>query len=50
MNEVTELNSEYLEIIPKNNPTEIQALLNNYQVDNEIKVLKSLFSISYSVR
>lgn len=50
MTDVTDLNSKYLEIIPKMNPTNIQALLHEYQVDNEIKLLNSLFSISYSIR
>ena len=50
LEEATSLNSEYLEIIPKVNPTEIQTMLTVEQVDREINLLKSAFTLSYSVR
>jgi len=50
MDEAANLNSDYLEIIPKSNPTEIQWLLQIQQVEREIKLLKSAFTLSYSVR
>lgn len=50
MQEVENLNSEYMEVIPKTNPTTIEALLNIHQVDNEIKNLRSIYTLSYSVR
>ena len=50
MQKAVDLNSEYLEVIPKVNPAQIETLLYPYQVQNERKILKSLYSISYSVR
>lgn len=50
MDEATALNSEYLEVIPKVNPTLISAFLYDYQVDQEIQMLEKVFSLSYSVR
>ena len=50
MEEISNLNSEYLEVIPKVNPTLIAALLYDHQVDVEIKLLKSAFTISYTIR
>lgn len=50
LDEAAALNSEYLEIIPKVNPTEIQAILVPNQVDREVNLLKNAFTLSYSVR
>ena len=47
---MSNLNSEYLEVIPKVNPTLITAILHKHQVDAELKMLKSAFTLSYSVR
>ncbi|CAI2365564.1 unnamed protein product [Moneuplotes crassus] len=48
--EIEKLNSEYLELIPKTNPTMISTLLHQHEVDAEIQRLKSIYSISSSVR
>ena len=50
MEQVSNLNSEYLEVIPKTNPELIEALLNDYQVQNEINLLKSVYSLSFKLR
>lgn len=50
MEQVSQLNSEYLEVIPKTNPEHIEALLNDYQVNNEINLLKSVYSMSFKLR
>jgi predicted DNA-binding WGR domain protein len=50
MQEISDLNSDYLEVIPKINPTKIQCLMHPNQVDQEIKLLKSAFTLSYSIR
>lgn len=50
MDELSKLNSEYLEVIPKVNPEMIQAMLNEYEINNEITLLKSVYSISFQIR
>lgn len=50
MEKVAELNSEYLEVIPKNNPELIAAFLNDYQVNTELEQLKAVYSLSFQVR
>ena len=50
IDQVADLNSEYMEVIPKVNPTLIYALLNLNEVQIEIQMLKKVFSLSYSVR
>lgn len=50
MEEISNINSEYLEVIPKVNPTLISAILNENDLKREINLLKTAFTISYSVR
>lgn len=50
MEQVAALNSEYLEVIPKTNPELIAAMLIDYQVQNEINLLNSVFSLSFKIR
>ena len=50
MEQLANLNSEYLEVIPKTNPEHIEAILNDYQVQNEITLLKSVYSLSFKIR
>ena len=50
MDQITKLNSEYLEIIPKKNPEMMTYLLNKWQVNTEIDILKSLYEFSFKFR
>ncbi|CAI2359252.1 unnamed protein product [Moneuplotes crassus] len=50
MDQVSKLNSEYLEVIPKNNPEMISCILNSYECDSEINILKALFETSFQFR
>ena len=50
IDQASDLNSEYMEVIPKINPTTISAILNVNQVNVEMEMLKKVYSLSYSVR
>ena len=50
MDIVSKLNSEYLEVIPKVNPELISAILYANSVDYEIKLLKSIYTLSFTIR
>ena len=50
MEQLANLNSEYLEVIPKTNPEHIEAMLNEYQIKNEINLLKSVYDLSFKTR
>lgn len=50
MEKLSKLNSEYLEVIPKVNPELISALLHDWEITNEINLLKSVYTLSFSIR
>jgi hypothetical protein len=50
MDQLSKLNSEYLEVIPKVNPEMIQAMLYEHEINNEIDLLQSVFSLSFQIR
>ena len=50
MDKVAKLNSEYLEVIPNVNPELISAILYKNDVDDEIKLLRSIYTLSFTIR
>ena len=50
LDQAVQLNSEYLEVIPKNNPEMISCILNSYQCDTEVQFLKNIFEVSFQFR